>query len=74
MPQYCYIDNDDTSIITHPGNPFPLGAVYDGHGINFAIYSEHATKVQLCLFQKDETNHEEEKLTEYTRIHIKGSF
>ena len=33
-----------------PGRPYPLGATWDGSGVNFALYSEHATKVQLCLF------------------------
>jgi isoamylase len=33
-----------------PGSPFPLGATYDGHGVNFALFSEHATGVHLCLF------------------------
>jgi len=33
-----------------PGSPYPLGATWDGNGVNFAIYSEHATKVELCLF------------------------
>ena len=33
-----------------PGRPYPLGATWDGTGVNFAIYSEHATKVELCLF------------------------
>jgi glycogen operon protein len=33
-----------------PGRPFPLGATWDGTGTNFAIYSEHATEVELCLF------------------------
>ncbi len=33
-----------------PGSPFPLGATWDGLGVNFALYSEHATKVELCLF------------------------
>ncbi len=37
-------------IKTLPGKPFPLGATWDGFGTNFAIYSEHATKVILCLF------------------------
>jgi isoamylase len=34
----------------HPGRPYPLGATWDGLGVNFAIFSEHATKVELCLF------------------------
>ena len=33
-----------------PGSPFPLGATWDGAGVNFALFSEHATKVELCLF------------------------
>ena len=33
-----------------PGNPYPLGATWDGKGVNFALFSEHATKVELCLF------------------------
>lgn len=32
------------------GRPFPLGASWDGEGTNFAIFSEHATAVWLCLF------------------------
>ncbi|HZC05104.1 MAG TPA: glycogen debranching protein GlgX [Ktedonobacterales bacterium] len=33
-----------------PGRSYPLGAVWDGRGVNFAIYAEHADKVELCLF------------------------
>jgi isoamylase len=33
-----------------PGSPYPLGATWDGTGVNFALFSEHATKVELCLF------------------------
>jgi isoamylase len=32
------------------GKPYPLGATWDGDGINFALFSEHATTVELCLF------------------------
>jgi glycogen operon protein len=32
------------------GSPFPRGATWDGKGTNFAVFSEHATKVELCLF------------------------
>jgi len=35
------------------GNPYPLGATWDGSGVNFAIFSEHATAVDLCLFDAD---------------------
>jgi len=33
-----------------PGRPFPLGATWDGTGVNFALYSENATKVELCFY------------------------
>jgi isoamylase len=36
--------------IVWPGRPYPLGATWDGEGVNFALYSEHAEKVELCLF------------------------
>lgn len=35
------------------GRPYPLGAYWDGSGVNFAIFSAHATKVELCLFDAD---------------------
>jgi len=33
-----------------PGKPYPQGATWDGRGVNFALFSEHAERVQLCLF------------------------
>ncbi|WP_336816664.1 glycogen debranching protein GlgX [Burkholderia gladioli] len=33
-----------------PGRPYPLGANWNGLGINFAVFSAHATRIQLCLF------------------------
>ncbi|MDP3939750.1 MAG: glycogen debranching enzyme GlgX, partial [Deltaproteobacteria bacterium] len=33
-----------------PGRPYPLGATWDGAGVNFALFSENASKVELCLF------------------------
>ncbi len=33
-----------------PGAPTPLGAIWDGAGVNFAVFSRHATRVELCLF------------------------
>ncbi len=51
-----------------PGKPYPLGATYDGKGINFAVFSENATGVTLCLFNEpaDGRNHLEIKLREVT--------
>ena len=40
-----------------PGTAYPLGATFDGRGTNFAIFSEHATEVELCLL--DDDGHEE---------------
>src|SRR3989338_219033 len=49
------------------GLPFPLGATWDGLGVNFALFSAHATRVELCLFD-DRGRHEVERieLPEYT--------
>ncbi len=41
-----------------PGQSYPLGATWDGLGVNFAIFSENATKVELCLFDSADTNRE----------------
>ena len=38
-----------------PGTPYPLGATYDGAGTNFALFSEVAERVELCLFDDDGT-------------------
>ncbi len=38
-----------------PGTPTPLGATWDGEGVNFALFSEHATAVELCLFDREDT-------------------
>jgi glycogen operon protein len=45
-----------------PGSPYPLGATWDGAGVNFAIFSEHATKVELCLFDSASDKVERERL------------
>ncbi len=38
--------------IVWPGRPYPLGANWDGEGVNFALFSEHAESVELCLFDQ----------------------
>ena len=40
------------------GTPYPLGATLTGEGVNFALYSENATGVDLCLFDQPEADHE----------------
>ena len=46
-----------------PGRPYPLGATWDGAGVNFALFSESATKVELCLFENAEDAQETERVT-----------
>ncbi|HKW93440.1 MAG TPA: glycogen debranching protein GlgX [Methylomirabilota bacterium] len=49
------------------GRPYPLGATWDGIGVNFALFSAHATKVELCLFDdRGERELERIELCEYT--------
>jgi glycogen operon protein len=45
-----------------PGRPYPLGATWDGLGVNFALFSEHATSVALCLFESPEATVELERI------------
>ncbi len=54
-----------------PGQPFPLGPEWDGEGTNFSLFSEHAEKVELCLFDDSgrETRYE---LTERTAFNWHG--
>lgn len=35
------------------GRAYPIGATFDGEGVNFAVFSRHATRVELCLFSDD---------------------
>ncbi|HEX7175081.1 MAG TPA: hypothetical protein VF240_07345, partial [Pyrinomonadaceae bacterium] len=51
-----------------PGQPYPLGATWDGAGVNFALFSENATAVELCLFDAADAAEESARvrLTEYT--------
>ena len=45
-----------------PGKPYPLGSTFDGHGVNFALFSENATGVKLCLFNNAHDLEEAEHL------------
>jgi isoamylase len=46
------------SVKVWPGAAYPLGATWDGAGVNFALFSEHATGVELCLFDEVDGNRE----------------
>lgn len=45
-----------------PGKSYPLGATWDGHGVNFALFSENATGVELCLFDSETSARESLKI------------
>ncbi len=51
-----------------PGKPYPLGATWDGAGVNFALFSENASAVELCLFHVANPNRETARIrfTEHT--------
>jgi isoamylase len=58
------------SIQSKPGKPYPLGATYDGEGVNFTLFSENATAVYLCLYDPADASHETARisLTERTDL------
>ena len=53
-----------------PGCPSPQGATFDGHGTNFAIYSEHATRVELCLFNRTDGAERERYVLPEVTTHV----
>jgi glycogen operon protein len=52
-----------------PGRPYPLGATWDGSGVNFALFSEHATGVELCLFDSADPQRETARIPVRERTH-----
>ena len=46
-----------------PGRSYPLGATWDGQGVNFALYTRNATRVELCLFDSVGAQHESARVT-----------
>src|SRR5918999_1303914 len=45
-----------------PGRSYPLGATWDGEGVNFSLFSEHATGVDLCLYERPDDAVEAERI------------
>jgi len=45
-----------------PGRPYPLGATWDGEGVNFALFSENATAVELCLFDEPDASQDTHRI------------
>jgi isoamylase len=58
-----------TNIKVYPGSPYPLGATWDGHGINFALYADNATDVELCLYASSDDEVESLKIKLVERTH-----
>ena len=60
-----------------PGSPYPLGATWDGKGVNFAVFSEHAHRIELCLYKRGDNESEdvikiEEVSHNVWHIYVKG--
>jgi isoamylase len=49
-------------MLMEPGTPTPLGATFDGSGVNFAVASAHAESIELCLFAHPQDSHESRRL------------
>lgn len=56
-------------VLAYPGEPFPLGATWQGNGTNFAVYADNATGVELCLFNTKEDKEESYRLKLVERTH-----
>ena len=57
------------NMTVYPGHPYPLGATWDGNGVNFALYADNATGVELCLFDTNESGKESAKIELTERTH-----
>lgn len=57
------MDDNQKKIRIWPGSPYPMGAYWDGQGVNFSIFSENAKKVELCLFESESSK-------EFIRINL----
>lgn len=49
---------DSMQVKVYPGKPYPLGATWDGKGVNFSVFSENAHGMELCLFGSDQDEKE----------------
>ncbi|MEJ7644186.1 MAG: glycogen debranching protein GlgX [Chryseolinea sp.] len=52
-----------------PGHPYPLGATYSKEGVNFALFADNATKVELCLFKSAKGTVEYKRIVMWERTH-----
>ena len=57
------------SLVTYPGYPYPLGATWDSEGVNFALFAENASAIDLCLFHSGADEQEFERIPMIERTH-----
>jgi pullulanase/glycogen debranching enzyme len=71
-----YISPLPDKLRVHPGKSHPLGATWDGAGVNFAIFSEYGTRAYVCLFDNPNSTKESHKipLPEYNDFVYHGYF
>lgn len=53
----------------YPGHPYPLGATWDKKGVNFALFAENATEVEVCLFDSESDKKEKHRIKLTERSH-----
>lgn len=53
----------------YPGHPYPLGATWDKKGVNFALFAENATEVEVCLFDSESDKKEKHRIKLTERNH-----
>lgn len=60
---------NSNQLTVYPGSPFPLGANWNGEGVNFALYAENATAVELCFYHQHDPASESHKINLVERSH-----
>lgn len=60
---------EQRTVVVFPGDPYPLGATWDGKGVNFALYADNATGIELCLFNTPDDEAESAKIMVVERSH-----
>ncbi len=59
-----------TPLRVWPGSPYPQGATWDGEGVNFSLFSEHATRVEVCLFDGVDATTESDRIVMSNRTDL----
>ncbi len=59
---HTYEESDKAPTPIWPGEPYPLGATWDGEGVNFTLFAQNAEAVELCFFDKEDPSKETSRL------------